>query len=230
LQYNLQTERQNIDEKKEKNSNFKSHKTIFICFIILQEFPPKHQIMNNNHRFEVFVKGYRSNNIWIPEKLISFARKCTDIVTIICRISSYLWNYEVCMKLSYHFNCFAGARCPSSSSQPLLCVLKALITHTHLHICTHTHVTRICKSHDVLNETPDTYFIVSYGVSKTHRTDHSFDTRSRLYRRVNDEGVINIIDLERIAQKKQRACNFQIEIDAILSLMFIAPSASIRTE
>jgi len=37
---------------------------------------------------------------------------------------------------------------------------RHLTTHTHLHICIHTHATRIRKSYAVLNETPDTYFIV----------------------------------------------------------------------
>jgi len=51
---------------------------------------------------------------------------------------------------------------PESPPPPLssFWVFKALTTHTHLHICTHTHATRIRKSHNVLNDTPETYFIV----------------------------------------------------------------------
>jgi len=52
---------------------------------------------------------------------------------------------------------------PPHSLSPL-CVFKAF---------THTHTTQIHKSHDVLNNTPDTYFIVQ-AKQKTHRT---FDTR-----------------------------------------------------
>jgi len=57
-----------------------------------------------------------------------------------------------------------------------LCVFEAR-AHTHKH--TYTHATQIHKSHDILNDTPETR-ILWYGQSKTHRTDHTFDTRPRL--------------------------------------------------
>jgi len=84
-----------------------------------------------------------------------------------------------------------------------LCVFKVLTTHMHLHICTHTHVTRIRKSHDVLNDTPDTYFIRTDKIKLIARITHS--TRGRVCndgmrstpyecRRVKDKGAINIKD------------------------------------
>jgi len=90
---------------------------------------------------------------------------------------------------------------PAHSS---LRVFKALTTHmyslTHMHL--HTHVTRIHKSHDFLNDT-HTYFIRTDKIKLIARITRSIrgrvcndGTRSTPYecRRANDEGAINIKD------------------------------------
>jgi len=60
---------------------------------------------------------------------------------------------------------FKDPLAPDALAEPLpphglLCVFKALTTHKHLHIYTHNNAMQIYKSHNVSNDTPDTYFIV----------------------------------------------------------------------
>jgi len=54
--------------------------------------------------------------------------------------------------------------------------LSLFCTLRHLHARTHTHATQIRKSHDVLNDTPETF----YHTDKVKLVQITFDTQSRL--------------------------------------------------